>query len=184
MLWFGLQISEKLTFPHLGCIKVVVGRNHLVDRRRSSNWIHFRMKLILVACVLIFVSESFAVEEAERTPTENIEILDLAEEESEPVVGIKKASPSMEYYRKPSPPVEYYRPAPCASNFMFSCQPIVRAVGCSQGSPSYGPTSYGRPSSYGSASLGAPAPPQFNRRAQRCSMPHQVSFNPILRPLY
>lgn len=139
-----------------------------VVRRRSSNWIHFKMKLIVFACVLIlgrcFV---FALEEDERIPDESI---DYGETKEEPDVRVKSASPPKGANRKyqlnvqrPSPP-EYFRPPPpqhCPSNYMFSCQPIVRPVGCGQG--------YGWPFEVA---------PQFNSRHQRCATPHQMTFDP------
>lgn len=142
------------------------------------------MKFILIVGVLLFVEGCFAQESnqsegMEAIPAGDVESSGLgAEEENEPLVGVKKASPSLDNYRRP-PSADYYRPPPCAKSFMFSCQPIVRAVGCSQGyqTPSY---------------LGAPAPtlnyapvPQQNtKRLQRCSLPQQISYNPVIRAVY
>lgn len=157
------------------------------------------MKLIFIACVLIFVGGSFAQEDEKKSQAADVErsqeIEEESEEKDEPVVGVKKDKP-MDYYRSPYQPAEYYQPPPpCAKSFMFSCQPIVRAVGCNQaathgpyGHASRGPASYGASpygvSPYKAAPLRAPLPPQYTKRLQRCSMPHQISFNPIFRELY
>lgn len=143
------------------------------------------MKLVLIVCVLLVVSCS-AADEEDVVTSETAE----EEQEPEPMIGVQKATEhcrlanvdtlrqaSPDYLRPPNadtfrpPNADYLRPPPCPKSYMFSCQPVVKAIGCDQGS-------------YGSAVQPPPPPPQHFRRSPRCSLPQHISFHPVIRTVY